>query len=107
MNDKRKAAPAVHGVNAEDFAQWKHHPVTKALHRYLDDYRAALLRDHIDRWEASPQTNEAQEAEARGRCISAREFKDIGFDDLAAFYSGADDETHSERSEEEDARAAD
>ena len=91
--------PEVGGIGAEDFAQWKHHPVTKVLHQFLDDYRAALRRDHLERWE-SGQENEAIERQAQGRVNTAGEIKDLSFDDLLKFYSenepAAADETPAE-----------
>jgi hypothetical protein len=90
MADAKKT-PSVHGINAQDFSAWKHHPVTKALHRYLEDYRDVMRRDHLDRWEGG-RTVDEHENIARGRVLAAGEFKDLSFDDVLAFYAEPDAE---------------
>lgn len=91
MSDTKQAIPAVHGITAADFSTWKHNPVTKALHRYLEDYRDSLRRDHLERWEGG-RTVDEHENIARGRVLAAGEFKDLSFEDMLAFYERPDAE---------------
>ena len=73
------------GITDQNFREWKHHPVTKAVHQYLRDFRQALRRDHTDRWEAGRLDSDI-ESEARGRCVALLEIVGLEFAHLERFY---------------------
>lgn len=106
MNDKPKVVH-VNGITEADFNAWKHHPVTKALHVFLEGYAEALKRDHVERWLDGAVTPEEQTL-ARGRILAATELRTLGFQDMAEFYRGSSvTSVQSESDEEEDGRATD
>lgn len=73
------------GIAEGDFQVWKHHPVSKVFLRYLADYRMALLRDVLERWEAGALTLDT-EKEIRGRTITLAELTELQFASIQKFY---------------------
>lgn len=52
---------------------------------YLLDFRRALKRDHLDRWEAG-QDDAMTEAEAKGRAKTLAEIAGLQFEHIMSFY---------------------
>lgn len=78
-------------LNEGDFAQWKHHPVTKVLHQYLRDYHDAVKRagwDYvtISRTANTPPMSVEYLSEAAGRAKVALEIADLDYNIIVAFY---------------------
>ncbi len=53
-------------VSDEQFREWRQHPVTKAVHRYLEDHRRSLRVDAADRWESGETEGPEKEGFYRG-----------------------------------------
>jgi hypothetical protein len=71
------------GMSKEDYQQWKDHPLTKAFHQYLRDYRQALM----EKWAQgalAPSSPESLMAVAR--CQMADEIATLEDDSIAEFY---------------------
>jgi predicted aminopeptidase len=100
---KHPKAPEANGLNEQSFINWKLHPATKAFKKFLEDFSAALERDHIDRWRDA-KLDPDYEAEARGRVNSLREMATLEFDHMVAFYAEPtnDEETNEREAIEQD-----
>jgi hypothetical protein len=79
------------GLTKDDFQVWKHHPVSKVYLKYLGDYRAMLLRELLERWEAGALTLDT-EKEIRGRTLTLADLVDLQFASIEKFYSEEEDE---------------
>lgn len=73
------------GITESDFQVWKHHPVSKLYLRYLNDYRSALLKELVERWEAGHLTLET-EKEIRGRTLTLADLTELQFASIEKFY---------------------
>ena len=72
-------------LRAADLAAWRHHPVSRLVLRFLEDYRDHLLREAIGAWFAGNLTA-MQEAEGRGRALMTDELVALSFADIQKFY---------------------
>lgn len=72
-------------ITKADFQAWKHHPVTKCLHKYLVDYQAALCREG---WAALKGGNLdpkfLTEIATRGKM--SEEISELELESIEAFY---------------------
>lgn len=93
---KKPIPPQANGLNEQGFFQWKTHPATKAFRKYLEDFAAALERDHMGRWKDGA-TDAEYEAEARGRVAVLREIATLEFEYMLNFYETPKDENDDER----------
>jgi len=72
---------------AEDYALWRHHPVTKVFLQYVNDFALVLEREAIDRWRAG-SLRLIDEQEMRGRVVTLRELAELPFEAISMFYDG-------------------
>lgn len=72
-------------LRVSDFQAWRHHPVSRVVLRFLEDYRDERLREAIDAWMAGGLTA-LQEGEGRGRALLANELAVLSFEDVLRFY---------------------
>src|SRR5216683_7494704 len=77
------------GLKEPDYADWKHHPVTKALFQYLADYRQTLRNVFLSEWEAGKE-DPIRALELRGRIATLGEITQLNFADIESFYSEAE-----------------
>ena len=101
---KQTPPPAVNGVTETDVAQWLHNPVTKAVWKYLADYRERLKEVTVGQWEQGA-LQLSSEQEARGRVLVLKEVVDHRlFAAMALFYdvplADPDDEESEQQSED-------
>jgi hypothetical protein len=82
---------SIEGLTKDDFQVWKHHPVSKLYLKYLGDYRAMLLRELLERWEAGALTLDT-EKEIRGRTLTLADLVDLQFASIEKFYSEEENE---------------
>lgn len=68
------------------------------LGRYLEDFRAALERDHVLRWK-SGRLEPDHESEAKGRINTLEEIAGLQFEHMLMFYG---DDTSERSSDEQD-----
>lgn len=87
MNPISNLPPEVRELSQEAYQQWKHHPVTRALHYYLNDFAQKLKDDHADRWQGDALLGPENEAEARGRCAAIKEIEGLEASHIHDFYS--------------------
>jgi hypothetical protein len=77
-------------LHEQDYAQWKHHPITSAYLQYLGDqidaFRIAAA-DLLEDGKLNPQ-----EGELRGRLLTLRELQNLSLDHIKNFYRQADTE---------------
>jgi hypothetical protein len=98
-NEPKSKPPEVGGIREAEFQLWKHHPVTKVVMKYLDDYRGAMTRQIVQAWEAGA-LKLTDDLEGRGRSVMLREVTSMDFDVLATFY-GVEQESDSNAIEED------
>ena len=81
-----EAPPEVRELTAAQWAQWRHHPVTRAFRRYLADYRASLISLHLDRF-LNGRDNPVLENETRAKAGVVIDVLSLPFDAIAMFYA--------------------
>jgi hypothetical protein len=70
-------------MDKEQYQEWKDHPLTKQFHRYLLDYRQAVM----EKWAQGKYPPESPEAlMAVARCQMADELATLEDDWIAEFY---------------------
>jgi hypothetical protein len=72
-------------LTPQQWAQWRHHPVSKVFLRYLADYRRALLADMLAAWESGTITL-SNEHDKRGRASVCAEMGDLSLESVMSFY---------------------
>ena len=78
---------ALNQISAEDYAMWRHHPVSKIVIQYITDFAAVLEREALDRWR-SGSLRFTDEQEMRGRVLTCKELAELPFEAIKAFYEG-------------------
>lgn len=76
----------VRELSKEAYLQWKHHPVTKAFHQFLRDFRLRLLDQHSQRWQANELLAGDGETEARTRVNMYEEIVTLEPEHILQFY---------------------
>ena len=89
------APPEVQELSKAQFQDWRRHPVSKAVFRYLSDYRDALLDAHMARFVAGNE-EPATEADIRARAATCLDLMELRFSSLANFYDDGGAATPSE-----------
>jgi len=79
------------GLTQEAMAAWKHHPVTKAYRRYLQDYRQQVLEDHLSRWHQYQEFPDRQEEYYRAMALVIQDILTLDFTVIDKFYKGPED----------------
>jgi hypothetical protein len=85
----------IDGISEADFQVWKHHPVSKLYLKYLGDYRAALLRELLERWEAGSLVLDT-EKEIRGRTMTLADLVELKFASIQTFYQRPEEDNATE-----------
>ena len=83
------------GLKEADYADWKHHPVTKALLQYLADYRQTLRNVYLAEWEVGKE-DPMRALELRGRIATLGEITQLSLADIETFYSEQEEGNGSE-----------
>jgi hypothetical protein len=74
-------------ISEKDFAGWKHHPVTKVLHRFLADYERQLAEKQISMMRQAHECPDAFKIGMfNGQINAVSQVAALGFEDLVAFY---------------------
>jgi hypothetical protein len=84
--DRADLPEEVRGLDREQLLAWRHHPISKAVFRYCQDHREALIREHRDWWLSNTEPAGNKDLEARLRAQIAQNFIDIDYDDIVGFY---------------------
>jgi hypothetical protein len=72
-------------LRALEFQGWRHHPVSRLVLQFLEDYRDARLLEALDAfW--SGTLGPLQEQELRGRARLADEIVALAWEDILRFY---------------------
>lgn len=87
---------AVKGITAEDFASWRHNPVSKVVRKFLEDYADAIGKEALSRFIDGGSLTESAQQEMRGRLLAARELAELSFESLASFYQEEKEENAAE-----------
>lgn len=95
--DQTESPPKVKGQEQE-YREWKHHPMTALYRRYLQDFRQALIREALGRWEAGT-LHLSHEQEMRGRMLALSEASSVEYEDIAKFYEEAEESNAAENPE--------
>jgi hypothetical protein len=77
-------------LTSEDYALWRHHPVTKVFLKYVEDFSVALEREAVDRW-ISGALKLIDEQEMRGRIMTLREISELPLSAIREFYKEEDE----------------
>jgi uncharacterized phage-associated protein len=77
------------GIREPDFQAWRHHPVSKLLFRYLNDFRDVAIQAHLEKWENGTD-DAATENMRRGFVNALREIAELQFGAVEAFYQRED-----------------
>lgn len=72
-------------LSSEDYALWRHHPVSKVFLQFMSDYANTLEREALDRWR-SGTLKLIDEQEMRGRVLTLRELTELPLEAVKAFY---------------------
>ena len=67
------------------FQAWRHHPVSRAVLQFLEDYRDSLRLAALDAFEGGELTA-MQEHEARGRMLMCAEIVGLHWENVLLFY---------------------
>ena len=78
-------APEVRGITAQEFAAWRHNPVTRLYRRYLADKREFIERAALDQWLSGALSLQADQT-IRGQIIELVELSDLPFEAIYEFY---------------------
>jgi hypothetical protein len=71
----------------EQFAAWRHHPVTKLVFdHYLVDFRANLERGILNSWLAAKLTLQAEQ-ESKGHILASHMVQSLTLDHILTFYN--------------------
>lgn len=71
----------------EQFAAWRHHPVTKLVFdHYLVDFRANLERGILNSWLAAKLTLQAEQ-ESKGHILASHMVQGLTLDHIRTFYN--------------------
>ena len=73
------------GVTETDFNLWKHHPASELFRRYAEDYRAALIKTHLEEWHAG-KIDQVRDLEIRGRVAQLTDILELSFVSIQNFY---------------------
>ena len=77
-------------MTAQEFNQWRHHPVTAAYLQYLDDLVKSFRGSAADLLEAGRLNPQAEEL--KGRLLTLRELHSLSLTDICGFYRQEDTE---------------
>lgn len=78
--------PLMHELSAQQWAQWKQHPITHLLfERYLPDFRAGLERQVLDGWLTGNVPVQQMDI-YKGHLLGAHLIETLTFDRLQEFY---------------------
>jgi len=85
---EQQEVPQILGELApEQFAAWRHHPVTKLVFdHYLVDFRANLERGILNSWLAAKLTLQAEQ-ESKGYILASHMVQGLTLDKILAFYN--------------------
>lgn len=73
------------GITAEDFAAWRHHPVTKVFRRYLQDSERQLMEQQIGEMRnAAEPVSPFRQGEFAGRMNMLAELTELTFEVMAS-----------------------
>ena len=86
--DRADLPEEVRGFDPRDYLAWRHHPMSRAVFRYLTDFREALIRDHQQRWLSNADLPGNGESEARFRAQVIEEVITLQPGDITVFYVG-------------------
>lgn len=75
-------------ITDQQFALWRHHPVSAVVLQYLDDLSAAIAKDMLARWQTGALSL-VHEQEVRGRMVAYAELASIDAARLREFYGVA------------------
>ena len=84
--DRADLPQEVRGLDREQMQAWRHHPCSRAVFRYCQDHREALIKLHQEWWLNNTEPADNKDLEARLRAQIAQDFIDIDYDDIAGFY---------------------
>lgn len=69
-------------MTADEYQQWKDHPLTVAYHQFLRDFR----KDLMERWATGSIQNPQEQIMAMARCQSLDELVGLEDDFVSEFY---------------------
>jgi hypothetical protein len=81
--------PELPVITEQQYALWKHNPVTVVVREFLRAYKRRIEQEHLERW-AAGNDDPKLEARALGVCIFAEEFLGLEFASLAKAYGEPD-----------------
>ncbi len=73
-------------ITEDQYAIWKHHPVSLAMFQYYRDYVSVLQRELIERWKSGALLSQ-DEQEMRGRVNTLEEIVDQPYEVMKTFYA--------------------
>lgn len=79
--------PQIKGISQADLANWRHHPVSKVLLQYLQDYHLMLSREAWAHLRKADKLDIEYLAKLTGRADAALEFSELPFEALQSFYT--------------------
>ena len=88
MHSKEMEANPLGQVTVEDYRVWRHHPVTKVLYKYLQDYQQVLEAKALAHLleDSDMPLNPKYVGEISGRVKAVAEIQDLPFEAIKIFY---------------------
>ncbi len=94
MQDEPQQAPPLPqhvelllSVHHTQFQDWRHHPLTAAYLKYLEDLNRSFRKVGEELW-LRPRDGNVDAAEVRGRVLLLDELADLTIGDIRRFYLG-------------------
>lgn len=64
------------------YANWLHHPVTRAFRMFMRDAREAMKKEHIENWEHGKPVDPIYDAKAQARVEQFEELLELSVADI-------------------------
>ena len=85
--------PQVKGITRADYQQWRHHPTSKVVLQFLQDFHRILQREAWAVLETDPRLplNVELLREMSGRAKAIEEVYNLPFESIVSFYSNEEE----------------
>lgn len=86
-------------LTPEAYANWKQHPVTRALHDFMRNAREAMKREHTEAWENGKPIDPSYDMKAQARVEQFGELLDLTVEDIHRPYGYVPEPSNVEKKE--------
>ena len=79
-------------VGEAEYLTWRHHPVSKVVHKFLEDFAESLKRESWAYLQGTEKLNEKFVGELIGRARTCLELADLPYSAIEQFYKKEEDD---------------